>query len=176
MNIALTGMMGAGKSAVAKLLAEKLGMRFFDMDTQIEKTARKKIKDIFADGGEALFRQMERELVKCLSALDGLVISTGGGIVLNGENIKDLRKKGKIVYLKAKPEILFERIKKDKSRPLLNVEDPLAELRRIYGKRKKLYADCDICVDTAKKKPDEVCGEIIKKLSKNGGWYPERAI
>ncbi|PKM99097.1 MAG: shikimate kinase [Elusimicrobia bacterium HGW-Elusimicrobia-2] len=164
MNIALTGMMGSGKTAIGKILAEKLRMRFFDMDTHIEKTAQKKIKDIFADGGEALFRQMERELVKCLSALDGLVISTGGGIVLNGENINDLRKKGKIVYLKAKPEILFERIQKDKNRPLLNVKDPLAELRRIYGKRKKFYADCDICVDTAGREEEEICAEIAKKI------------
>jgi len=164
MNIALTGMMGAGKSAVGKLLAERLGMRFLDMDVQIEKTAKKKIKDIFADGGEPLFRRMERELVKCLSLLDGLVISTGGGIVLDAKSIKDLRKKGKIVYLKAKPEALFERVKKEKTRPLLNVEDPLAELRRIYGKRRKLYADCDICVETAGKKPEEICAEIEKKI------------
>ena len=107
---------------------------------------------------------MERELVKCLSLLDGLVISTGGGIVLDAKNIKDLRKKGKIVYLKAKPEALFERVKKENNRPLLNVEDPLAELRRIYGKRRKLYADCDICVETAGKKPEEICAEIEKKI------------
>ncbi|MEA2082294.1 MAG: shikimate kinase, partial [Elusimicrobiota bacterium] len=72
---------------------------------------------------------------------------------------------GKIVYLKAKPEELFKRIKKEKHRPLLNVEDPLVELRRIYGKRKKLYSDCDLCVDTAKKNPEEICGQIIKKLN-----------
>jgi len=164
MNIALTGMMGSGKTAVGKILAKKLNMIFFDMDGQIEKTAEKKIKDIFADDGEAVFRKMERELVKCLCLLDGLVISTGGGIVLDSANIKDLRKNGKIVFLKAKPEVLFERIKKEKHRPLVNVEDPLVALRRIYGKRKKLYADCDLCVDTAKKKPEEICGEIIKKL------------
>ncbi len=164
MNIALTGMMGSGKTVVGKILAEKLGMRFFDMDGQIEKTAKKKIKDIFADDGEAVFRKMERDLVKCVCLLDGLVISTGGGIVLNRGNIEDLRKNGKVVYLKAKPEVLFERIKKEKHRPLINVEDPLVELRRIYGKRKKLYSDCDLCIETAGKKTEEICAEIIKKL------------
>ena len=164
MNIVLTGMMGSGKTVVGKLLAKKRGMRFFDMDSQIEKSAKKKIKDIFADDGESVFRKMERELVKCLSLLDDLVLSTGGGIVLNPVNIKDLRKNGKIVFLKAKPEVLFERIKKEKHRPLINVEDPLVELRRIYGKRKKLYADCNLCVNTAGKKPEEICAEIIKKI------------
>jgi len=70
------------------------------MDSQIEKSAKKQIKDIFTDDGESVFRKMERELVKCLSLLDGLVISTGGGIVLKPVNIKDLRKNGKIVFLK----------------------------------------------------------------------------
>ncbi|MBU3955156.1 shikimate kinase [bacterium] len=169
MNIALTGMMGSGKTSVGKLLAAKLGMKFFDMDTQIEKAAKKKIKDVFAEDGEVVFRKMERELVKCVCLLDGLVISTGGGTVLNHANIADLKKNGKIVYLKAKPEILFERIKKEKTRPLLDAEDPLAELRRIYGKRKKLYADCDLFIETAKKKSEEICGEIIKKLRIKGG-------
>ncbi len=167
MNIVLTGMMGAGKSEVARLLAKKLRMNFIDMDSEIEKTTKQTINEIFEKSGEAEFRRIERNLVKCLSVLDNFVISTGGGVVLNRKNIEDFREKGIIVYLKAPPEVLFQRIRKSSNRPLLKVENPLFELKRLYRKRKKFYEVCDFTVSTVGKNPEEVCREIISKVKEN---------
>ncbi|MCD6423163.1 MAG: shikimate kinase [Elusimicrobia bacterium] len=163
-NIILTGMMGSGKTEIGKILAKKLKMNFIDMDENIEKTTGKKISEIFKYAGESHFRHLERNLVKCLAFLDGFVISTGGGIVLNKDNIRDFRKNGIVFYLKAKPEALYERIKHTKNRPLLNVEDPLGELKRIYKKRKKLYENCDFAIITEGKTKEQICNEIIERF------------
>ncbi|MCD6413958.1 MAG: shikimate kinase [Elusimicrobia bacterium] len=164
MNIVLTGMMGAGKSEVARLLSSKLKMNFIDMDSHIERTTKRSINEIFEKLGEAEFRRIERNLVKCLAVTDNFVISTGGGVVLNKKNIEDFRKNGRIVYLKAAPEVLYERVRNDSNRPLLKVDDPLFEMKRIYKNRKKFYEDCDVIVDTAGKSPEAVCDEIISKI------------
>jgi len=164
MNIVLTGMMGSGKSAAGRRLAKKLNMKFFDMDENIEKTTGMKINDIFERKGEAGFRRLERNLVGCLCMLNGLVISTGGGVVLNKKNISDFRKNGTVVYLKAKPEVIFERVRASSHRPLLKVDDPLFELKRIYSKRKKFYENCDFKIVTDGKGPGAVVTEIISNL------------
>ena len=167
MNIVLTGMMGAGKTAVGKLLAEKLKMNFFDMDEKIEERTAMKISKIFKEKGEAAFRKIEANLVDCISLLDNMVISTGGGVVLNKKNLDNFRKKGKIIYLKAKPEVLYERIKNKKGRPLLTaVSDPLIEMKKIYNKRKKYYADCDYTVFTAHLTPFDIAEKIISLIKK----------
>ena len=166
MNIVLTGMMGSGKTTAGRMLAEKLGMNFFDMDKDIERTAGMKINRIFREKGEAEFRKIERSLVQCVSLLDNYVISTGGGVVLDKKNMADFRKNGKIFYLKAKPEVLYERVRRKKNRPLLKVEDPLIEMRKIYNKRKKRYADCDYAVETAGKSTEKICGEIMSLIGR----------
>ncbi len=166
MNIILTGMMGSGKSEVGKRLAKKLGMKFFDMDENLEKTTGMKINDIFKRKGEVWFRRLERNLVRCLCVLNGHVISTGGGVVLDKKNISDFRKNGTVVYLKAKPEVLFERVRASAIRPLLKVEEPLKELKIIYRRRKKLYENCDFKIVTDGRGIDAVCAEIISKMKK----------
>lgn len=166
MNIVLTGMMGSGKSEVGRRLAKKLNMKFFDMDENLVKTTGMKINKIFKYRGESEFRRLERNLIRCICVLDNVVISTGGGVVLNRKNISDFRKKGTVVYLKAKPEVLFKRIKKAENRPLLKVDDPLFELKRIYRKRKKLYENCDFKIMTDSRGIDKVCAEIISKIKK----------
>jgi len=168
-NIILTGMMGSGKSEVGKRLAKKLNMKFFDMDENIEQTTGMKISKIFKYRGETGFRRLERNLIRCICMLDNMVVSTGGGVVLNRKNIFDFRKNGAVVYLKAKPEVLFKRVKKGENRPLLKVDDPLFELKRIYRKRKKLYANCDFKIVTDGRGINDVCAEIISKIKKNLG-------
>ena len=166
MNIILTGMMGSGKSEVGRRLAGKLNMKFFDMDENLVKTTGMKINDIFERKGEAWFRRLERNLVHCVCLLNNQVVSTGGGVVLDKRNISDFRKNGTVFYLKANPEVLFERVRTSKSRPLLKVENPLTELKIIYRRRKKLYGNCDFKIVTDGRGIDDVCAEIISKIKK----------
>ncbi|MFH1353460.1 MAG: shikimate kinase [bacterium] len=166
MNIILTGMMGSGKSEVGRRLAGKLNMKFFDMDENLVKTTGMKINDIFERKGEAWFRRLERNLVHCVCLLNNQVVSTGGGVVLDKRNISDFRKNGTVFYLKAEPEVLFERVRTSKSRPLLKVENPLTELKIIYRRRKKLYGNCDFKIITDGRGIDDVCAEIISKIKK----------
>ena len=138
-NIILIGFMGTGKTVTGRVLAERTGMKLVDMDSLIETEQKKTIPEIFAQDGEAAFRVMERELVKKLSTLRGLIVSTGGGIVLNPDNIADFEKSGLVVCLTASPGTIFKRVEKDTNRPLLS-GDKKAQISTLLEKRKPLYA------------------------------------
>ena len=149
MNVILLGMMGAGKSSVGRELAERLHLRWVDTDEMIER-AHGRIADLFARFGEAHFRLLEKEVAEKLSHEDGLVISTGGGFVLHEENVTQLKKNGKAVYLRAKAETLFKRIEFDGSRPLLkSKEEGLVQLERKLKERAPIYERlADKIIDT----------------------------
>ena len=163
-NIVLTGFMGAGKSSVGNRLAEKLGLEVIDTDDVIEEKSGMKISEIFSGFGEARFRELESEAVRRVSKLKSHVIITGGGVVLNPENITALRKNGIIVYLHASPETIYQRVKNETHRPLLQVPDPLAKIRELLESRSQNYANNDIEVDTTNLSVDEVVGEIINRI------------
>lgn len=163
-NIVLTGFMGSGKSTVGKILARKLGRKVVDTDDVVEKTAGMSIKEVFAKFGEAYFRELERKAVKNVSKLKRHIIITGGGVVLNKENMQNLRKNGIIVYLHAEPEVIYERVKKTDKRPLLNVENPIERIKLLLEFRKEFYDEHDIKVNTSNLTPEEVADEIIEKL------------
>lgn len=165
-NIVLTGLMGSGKTSVGKLLAKKLNYNFIDIDRLIEKETRMKIKTIFKKFGERYFRKLEKKYCKKVSKYKGYVISTGGGIVLDSENIKNLRKNGIIVNLRANPEVLWERVKHKKNRPLLNVRNPQKVLSRIWRARKPFYDDADIIINNTKLSVSQTVEKIIKKIQK----------
>jgi len=156
--------MGTGKSVVGKELAKKLKMEFVEMDKEIEHQERMKIKDIFEKFGEKYFRDKETELVKKISDKEGIVISTGGGVVLRKENMEALRKKGIIVCLWASPENILKRIKETNERPLLNVADPLKKIKKMLAQRQKYYEKADISIHTDGYSPLQIVKEIIKKL------------
>ncbi len=137
-NIILVGFMGTGKTMTGRVLAERTGMELVDMDSLIEERQGKPIPEIFAQDGEAAFRVMERNLVKELSNRRSLIISTGGGIVLNPDNIADFEKSGLVVCLQATPETIFQRLSKDASRPLL-AGDKKEQIRALLEKRQPLY-------------------------------------
>ncbi|HNX53294.1 MAG TPA: shikimate kinase [Pontiellaceae bacterium] len=137
-NIILIGFMGTGKTVTGRVLAERTGMKLIDMDSLIETEQKKTIPEIFAQDGEPAFRQMERELVQKLSKRSGLIISTGGGIVLNPDNVADFEKSGLVVCLTASPETIFKRVEKDTSRPLLS-GDKKTQIYTLLEKRKPLY-------------------------------------
>lgn len=164
MNVILCGMMGAGKSTVGVKLAQRIGWRFCDTDNLITEKYGE-IPSIFQRYGEAHFRRLERETVVEISAQDKLVIATGGGLVIDEENVKNLRKNGQIIYLCASIDTLSKRIKADGSRPLLqsqseSVTDRLTNLIQLRAPIYEKVANYVITVD--EKTVDEVVEEIVK--------------
>ena len=159
--------MGAGKSTVGRLLARRLGKRFVDTDHEIEKRNGVTIPVIFEIEGEDGFRKREQEVLVDLAQEADLVLSTGGGIVLRSDNREVLRNEGFVVYLSARPELLAERTRHDRSRPLLNVDDPLARLRELYTVRDPLYREvAHAVVETGRGAPQQVVQAIVSELLK----------
>lgn len=163
-NISLIGLMGSGKSTVGAILAEKLNLEFVDLDAKIEAKIGMEISEIFAQKGEDFFRKVESEVLKDFAEKSGQVISTGGGAVQNEINLQILKENSIIIYLKTSPEVLFERIKADNSRPLLQNEKPLETLCELLEKREPNYKKADIIVATDGKTIDEILNEIIKNV------------
>jgi shikimate kinase len=163
-NIILTGFMATGKTVVAKQLAERLGYKFVDTDLQIERYAKKSIADIFAQDGEAEFRRLEKLLLHWLIHYDRAVISSGGGMIATPHNLKELRKMGKIICLTATPEIIFERIKNETHRPLLQTPNPAESIKKLLAKRETCYAKADYTIDTTTLTTEQVVDRIIKWL------------
>ena len=165
-NIFLVGLMGAGKSTVGRILARRLSKRFVDTDHEIEKRNGVTIPVIFEIEGEDGFRRREQEVLADLSQEKGLILSTGGGIVLRPENREVLRNHGFVVYLNARPELLADRTKHDRSRPLLNVEDPLTRLRELHAVRDPLYREvAHAVVETGRGAPQQVVQAILAEIS-----------
>jgi shikimate kinase len=163
-NIIITGFMATGKTAVGKLLAEKLGCKFVDTDQQIERFTRKTITQIFAEEGEAAFRRLEKELLHWLIHYDKAVISIGGGMIVNKENLKTLKQMGKIICLAAEPEVILARVKNETHRPLLHTPNPLARIKKLLASRKRYYSQADYTIDTSQLPVEEVVERIIEWL------------
>jgi shikimate kinase len=161
MNIVLTGFMGTGKSEVGKLLAGNLGRQFFDIDEIIEKETKKKINAIFKNKGEPYFRDLETKTIKLVNMQNEAVIACGGGAVLRTENMDELERNGIIVCLTATPEKIFERVKNEKHRPLLEEKNLLMNIKDILQKRKEHYKRCFVSVDTTDLYPAEVAQKIL---------------
>ena len=165
MNIVLCGMMGLGKTSVGIRIAELTRRRWFDTDIVISDRYGK-ISDLFEYYGEAHFRALETEIVKELSALDDLVISTGGGLVLKSENSELLKQNGKIVFMRASFETLLKRVRADETRPLLKDMGKTAErLKELLDARTPVYEFvADTIVDTDGKSIDEIAREIVGRM------------
>jgi len=164
-NIYLIGMMGSGKSATGKELASFLGYEFADIDAEIEKKEKKTIPEIFAQSGEAYFRNVESLMLRSLSSRAGYVFATGGGIVLREENIQRMKATGKIILLTASAETLWQRLRYSKDRPLLNKPDPFGVLQQILSDRETIYQNaCDVAVPTDGKLAEDVAQHILKLL------------
>jgi shikimate kinase len=164
-NIYLVGMMGAGKSTVGRLLARRLKLRFYDSDHEIERRCGVKIPVIFEIEGEAGFRSREIQVVAELTVLSSIVLATGGGAVLAPENRERLAEHGTVVYLRARPEDLYERIRHDRNRPLLATADPLARLHEIYTVRDPLYREiADLVIDTSVQGVQVLARDLFEKI------------
>ena len=148
-NIFLIGMMGAGKTSVGRVLAKRLNKVFHDSDQVIEQRTGVKIPVIFEIEGEAGFRHRESAVLDELTALDDVVLATGGGAVLAQENRQRLRARGTVVYLRASVKDLLNRTRHDKNRPLLQTADPRARLNELYEMRDPLYREvAHVTIDT----------------------------
>lgn len=176
-NITLIGFMGSGKSTVGRALAGRRGWRFVDTDEVILKTAGRDIPTLFAQEGEARFRERETQVVLGVSAGERQVIATGGGAVLRPENVAALRGAGLVVWLTARPDIVVARTRhRAQERPLLmgGLDDPLAHVLRMLGERSPLYqAASHLVVDTSDRSPQAVVLEIERKTTrgKEARWY-----
>ena len=171
-NIALTGFMGSGKSAVGKVLAGRLGRRFVELDDVIEEMAGKSIPDIFRQDGEIAFRELEIEATGRVSKGSDLVIACGGGIVLNMINIDRLRETSRIVYLTASPEAVLRRTRADDNeRPLLDVPAPAERIRERLRVRRPFYERAaDLRISTSRLSTDSVAERIISRLKEDEGF------
>jgi len=167
MNIVLTGMMGSGKTSVGKEISRASGRAFIDTDAFIAEKHKTTIPRIFKEYGESCFRRLESEVISLCAAYKNTVIATGGGAVLNPENMIKLKQGGFVVYLKCSARELYARTLADSEpRPLLAKADPLAELEKILSLREALYAKfSDFTIETQGVEVVVSAKEILKRVS-----------
>ena len=163
-NIVLVGFMGTGKSAVGRVIAQKLEFHFIDTDDVIERTSKAKISDIFAEHGEDYFRDLESQAVKSVALMKNQVVATGGGVVLRSSNIDLLRTGGPIFCLNATPKAIWDRVRSSRSRPLLRGPEPLKKIETLLDKRAPYYALADHQIETTGVSVDRVADEIISYI------------
>ncbi len=165
-NIILTGFMGCGKTSVGIKLSYQLRQTMIDTDKWIEKKQKMSVSELFAAYGEEAFRGMETQCLKELvRTVDKQIISVGGGLPMREENRALLKELGKVFYLKVTPETVYERLKDDTTRPLLQVEDPLGRIRALMEQRAPVYESCaDVTVEVSDKSFEEILQEIGRAL------------
>lgn len=162
-------MPGSGKSTVGRQLARRLKWPFFDADHVIEQRLGCSIRAFFEREGEAAFRDLEASVIDELTASGPRVLSTGGGAVLRSENREHLRQRGHVVYLRSSPEELFRRLRHDRNRPLLQVDDPLAKLRDLHAVRHPLYAEtAHFTIETGRPSVATLVNMILMQLELAG--------
>ncbi len=163
-HIVLVGFMGTGKTVVGKQLAERLGRDFLELDEMIEKKEGCSIREIFEKRGEPYFREVEKEVIKEAIRKRHVVISAGGGAIIDEENLGNLKRDGFIICLEASPDIILERTKGLKSRPLLNVPDPKKEIAALLKKRGPYYKKADLSINTDSLSVEQVVERIMAAL------------
>jgi len=163
-NIVLIGFMGSGKSLIARELGKRLGSEVVVTDALAELGEGQTIDQIFKSKGEAYFRDLEVSIIKEISLRQGIIIDCGGGVVLRKENLQHLKHHGIVFYLQASPEVIYQRIKNEKHRPLLQVPDPLGCIKELYNQRLPLYSQADFTIDASDASIESPVVEILKKI------------
>lgn len=164
-NIVLSGFMGTGKTEVGRTVARMAGMAFIDIDDELERCSGMSIPEIFAEFGEPEFRRRETEAIRTISAHQRAVIATGGGAVVNPENVELLRRNGVIVCLTASVETILRRVGASRNRPLLQTEHPEKRIRELLAARQAFYEKADIVIATDGKSPQAVAEEILDRVA-----------
>src|SRR5436309_2924281 len=173
-NLVLTGFMGTGKSSVGRLVASHLHFDFMDTDEMIESRAGKSIPEIFSQVGEEIFRELEKQLLSELSRVRRTVISTGGGLSANAANLASLKQHALVVCLWASPETIWERVRGQSHRPLLQDPDPLAKIRQLLSAREPFYKQADVLVNTEQRSTKEVAQHVLHQFHLAGPHFAER--
>jgi shikimate kinase len=163
-NIILTGFMGVGKTSVGTRLAKDLGYTFVDTDGLIEADQKITITEIFSSFGEPYFRDVETRIIRQVLENENQVIATGGGAVIRDENRTVFKERGITICLTARPEVVYERIRHETHRPLLQVPDPQGRIRELLTDRESFYRRADFVIDTSDKTVDDVINEIKEKV------------
>ena len=172
-SIVLVGLMGAGKSAIGRRLAQRLRLPFHDSDAEVEAAAGRSVAELFAQFGEAHFRAGERRVVRRL--LDGapIVLATGGGAFMDPATRAAVRRGGTSIWLRVPLPVLLRRVALRRNRPLLAGGDPAAILSRLMDQRHPIYAESDIMVDCADDSPEQTTERVVAALA---GWRPPRRL
>ncbi|MBD9390559.1 shikimate kinase [Rhizobium sp. CG4] len=174
-NIVFVGLMGAGKSAIGRLVAQQLGVTFVDTDAEIERVSRMTITDLFAKYGENEFRALEARVIRRLLRGGPKVVSTGGGAFINEVTRNHIKNAGLSLWLRADLDVLWERVNKRDHRPLLKTENPKATLENLMIKRYPIYAEADLVIESRDVGKDIIVTEVLAAVagrdlatSKNG--------
>ena len=162
--IVLIGMMGTGKTHLGKMLSEVLNLEFFDSDQVIEERGGLSINEIFELYGEERFRQSEEKTILELLEQGACVIATGGGAPVNSAIFKAIKSKGISIWLESDIEAIFERVKQNKNRPLLNKENPKQILRDLLNQREDIYRQADITIKTEGNNANTALSEMIEAI------------
>lgn len=166
-HVFLIGFMGTGKSAISTQLGKMMKLDVWDMDSLIAESSGMSIPEIFEQNGEDGFRDLETEMLKRLSAVEGHIISCGGGIILREENVRIMRETGRVALLTAKPETIYKRVKTDTQRPLLKGNMNVEYIGELMRKRQSAYEKAaHISVATDDKSVPNICREILFDLEK----------
>lgn len=167
--ISLIGLPGSGKSTIGRQLARRLQLPFFDSDHVIERQLGCSIREYFEREGEDRFRDVEASVIDQLTQTPGCILATGGGVVLRPANRQHLHERGQVVYLNSSPDELFRRLRHDKSRPLLQVADPLDRLRELFTLRDPLYREtAHFIIETGRPSVATLVNMILMQLELAG--------
>jgi shikimate kinase len=164
-NLILVGLMGAGKSSVGRIVATQLGIPYIDTDAEIERVSRMTIPELFAAYGEQEFRALESRVIKRILRSGPRVVSTGGGAFINDRTRKFIKRGGLSVWLKAELDVLWERVNKRDTRPLLRTENPKKTLEDLMNARYPIYAEADLTVISRDVRKEKMASEVLAAVA-----------
>jgi Shikimate kinase len=165
-HLILVGLPGSGKTTIGRRAANRIGRQFLDFDREIERREGVTVAELFAMRGERYFRELELELTRELSVTGGMVLSPGGGWIMNDGAVELLRPPGRMIYLKVTPEVALKRMgRRSEKRPLLARPDPLGELHRLLAVREPRYATADFVVSVEAYRPQQVIETVARLAS-----------